>query len=244
MKLKEHLWLPFCGFLAGAANGLLGAGGGMLLVPMLTKSDSLTDKEVFGTLLKAFCSITVIENCYNAFGKIKVELDTVRNPGVKHGCFYFQPYELEVVNETNDDILEENTMNNNNKNDITNYLNTVKVKFVDDNKFSSNKYANFDSTIATGDMVVLNTPYAGLELATVVEIIDSNDVGCTGEVVAKVDTTAYDARVANRAKAAELKAKMKERAKQLQDIALYQMLAKDDPAMLELLSEYQAIPGM
>ena len=185
---------------------------------------------------------TVIENSYSIYGKIKVELDTVRNPRARHGCFYFQPHELEVVNETNDDILEENTMNN--KNNITNYLNTVKVKFVDDNKISSNKYANFDSTIATGDMVVLSTQYAGLELATVVEVIDSNDVGCTGEVVAKVDTAAYDTRVANRAKAAELKAKMKERAKQLQDIALYQMLAKDDPAMLELLSEYQAIPGM
>jgi hypothetical protein len=185
---------------------------------------------------------TVIENGYSVYGKIKVELDTVRNPRAHHGCFYFKPDELEVVNETNDDILEENAMNNNNN--ITNYLNTVKVKFVDDNKISNNKYANFDSTIKTGDMVVLSTPYAGLELATVVEIIDSNDVGCTGEVVSKVDTTAYDARVANRAKAAELKAKMKERAKQLQDIALYQMLAKDDPAMLELLSEYQAIPGM
>lgn len=187
---------------------------------------------------------TVVENLYSAWGKIKVELDTVRNYRVGHGCFYFKPEELEVVNETNDDILEENTMNNkNNKNNITNYLNTVKVNFVDDNKISSNKYANFDSTIAIGDMVVLSTPYTGLELATIVEIIDSNDVGCTGEVVAKVDTTAYDTRVANRAKAAELKAKMKERAKQLQDIALYQMLAKDDPAMLELLSEYQALPS-
>jgi tRNA A37 N6-isopentenylltransferase MiaA len=45
-----------------------------------------------------------------------------------------------------------------------------------------------------------------------------------------------------RAKAVELKAKMEARAKQLQDIALYQMLAKDDPDMAELLKEYQDIP--
>lgn len=185
---------------------------------------------------------TVILNQYGQYGKILVELDTEINPYSAVGHFYFKPSELSLVNETNDDILEENTMNN--KSNITNYLNTVKVKFVDDNKISSNNYANFDSAVETGDMVVVSTPYAGLELATVVEIIDSNDVGLAGEIVAKVDTTAYDARVANRAKAAELKAKMKERAKQLQDIALYQMLAKDDPAMLELLSEYQAIPGM
>jgi hypothetical protein len=184
---------------------------------------------------------TVIENGYYVYGKIKVELDTVRNPRAHHGCFYFQPHELEVVNETNDDILEENTMNNNN---ITNYLNLVKIEYVEDNKLSNHTYANFDGSIVKGDMVIVSTPYAGLALGTVVEVIERNDVNTTNEVVSKVDTTAYDARVANRAKAAELKAKMKERAKQLQDIALYQMLAKDDPAMLELLSEYQAIPGM
>ncbi len=60
MKLKEHLWLPFCGFLAGAANGLLGAGGGMLLVPMLTKSDTLTDKEVFPSSVSIILPICIV----------------------------------------------------------------------------------------------------------------------------------------------------------------------------------------
>lgn len=183
----------------------------------------------------------VILNQYGQYGKILVELDTERNPYSVVGHFYFKPSELSLVNETNDDILEENTMNNNN---ITNYLNLVKIEYVEDNKLSNHTYANFDGSIVKGDMVIVSTPYAGLALGTVVEVIERNDVNTTNEVVSKVDTTAYDARVANRAKAAELKAKMRERAKQLQDIALYQMLAKDDPAMLELLSEYQAIPGM
>lgn len=161
---------------------------------------------------------TVIENGYSVYGKIKVELDTVRNPRARHGCFYFQPHELEVVNEANDDILKENTMNNNN---ITNYLNLVKIEYVEDKKISNHTYANFDGGIVKGDMVIVSTPYAGLALGTVVEVIERNDVDTTNEVVCKVDTTAYDTRVANRAKAAELKAKMRERAKQLQDIALY-----------------------
>lgn len=182
---------------------------------------------------------TVISSQYGQYGKILVSLDNERNPYSAVGRFYFKPNELSLVNDNGTNDLEENIMEN-----IINYLNTVKVKFIDDNRLSNSKYANFDSTITTDDMVVVRIPYAGLELATVVEVIDSNDVDLAGEVVAKVDTAAYDARVANRAKAAELKAKMKERAKQLQDIALYQMLAKDDPAMLELLSEYQAIPGM
>ena len=83
-------------------------------------------------------------------------------------------------------------------------------------------------------------------VATVVEIIDKADVNVDidREVVAKVDMRPYDYRVATRAKAAELKTKMQERAKKLQDIALYQMLAKDDADMLALLQEYQALPEM
>jgi hypothetical protein len=182
---------------------------------------------------------TVISNQYGQYGKILVDLDTERNPYSAVGRFYFRPSELSLVNETNNNILEENTMNN-----ITNYLNLVKIEYVNDKKVSNHTYANFDPNIVKGDMVIVNTPYAGLELGAVVEVIDRNDVATDKEVVAKVDTTAYDARVANRAKAAELKAKMKERAKQLQDIALYQMLAKDDADMMALLAEYQAIPGM
>ena len=182
---------------------------------------------------------TVVENQYGSYGKIVIELDGTRNPYSATSRFYFKPYELEIVNETDTDILEENTMEN-----ITNYLNLVQIKYVDGGRISSHAYANFDPDIGTGDMVIVNTPYAGLELATVTEVSERNDFETTREVVCKVDTSDYDARVANRAKAAELKAKMKESAKQLQDIALYQMLAKDDPAMLELLSQYQSIPGM
>ena len=60
MKLKKYLWLPFCGFLAGTANGLLGAGGGMLLVPMLTKSDALTDKEIFPSSVSIILPICIV----------------------------------------------------------------------------------------------------------------------------------------------------------------------------------------
>lgn len=199
----------------------------------VVKCDSYSRQNFVGTLG------IVIQSRYDLWGKIEIGLDGEFNSKSATGNFYFKPYELEVVNETNTDNLEENIMEN-----ITNYLNIVRVEYVDDKKVSNCNYANFDDTIKKGDMVVVNAPYTGFELATVIEVVDRNDVETDKEVVCKVDTTAYDARVENRAKAAELKAKMKERAKQLQDIALYQMLAKDDPAMLELLSQYQAIPGM
>lgn len=39
--------LILAGILAGAVNGLLGAGGGMILVPLLTASGCLREQEIF-----------------------------------------------------------------------------------------------------------------------------------------------------------------------------------------------------
>lgn len=47
MKLKESVGISIAGAGAGAVNGLFGAGGGMVLVPMLTGFSDLEDREVF-----------------------------------------------------------------------------------------------------------------------------------------------------------------------------------------------------
>lgn len=44
---KKQIQLLLCGIAAGAVNGLLGAGGGMILVPLLTILGALDDQEVF-----------------------------------------------------------------------------------------------------------------------------------------------------------------------------------------------------
>ena len=56
-----------------------------------------------------------------------------------------------------------------------------------------------------------------------------------------MDVSEYDSRVQRRKQAAELKAKMQARAKQLQDLVLYQTLAKEDPEMAQLLQEFAAL---
>lgn len=48
-------WGPWlCGAVAGIVNGLFGAGGGMVLIPMLRRFTTLEEKEVFA------CSVGVI----------------------------------------------------------------------------------------------------------------------------------------------------------------------------------------
>ena len=45
--MKEKIGYIFAGAAAGAVNGLLGAGGGMILVPLLTLLCKLEDDKVF-----------------------------------------------------------------------------------------------------------------------------------------------------------------------------------------------------
>lgn len=47
MRIKKHIGLIIAGLCAGAVNGLFGAGGGMVLVPLLTWLSDLEDREVF-----------------------------------------------------------------------------------------------------------------------------------------------------------------------------------------------------
>jgi hypothetical protein len=174
----------------------------------------------------------VIRNQYDSYGKIVVELDDETNPRSGKGYFYFKPNELEIISENNN--MEGNNMQN-----VTNYINIARIQYLNSNTQSGYYYANFDATLKEGDLVVVKSLNHGLGLAKVTEIVDATDIGTPREIVAKVDTADYDARVATRKTAAELKSKMEQRAKQLQDVALYQLLAEKDSEMAALLAQYR-----
>lgn len=58
--MKEKIGYLFAGIVAGAVNGLLGAGGGMILVPLLTFLGKLDDEKVFPTSVAIIFPICLI----------------------------------------------------------------------------------------------------------------------------------------------------------------------------------------
>lgn len=125
---------------------------------------------------------------------------------------------------------------------ITNYLNVAVVQFLkDDVAFRTFDYANYVPDLAVGDICVVMSKSHGMGIAEVVEIKDRAECDLYREIVTKVDTSDYDLRVLRRIQAADLKTKMQERAKQLQDIVLYQTLAKEDPDMAQMLKDYLSL---
>lgn len=60
-KIKSTL----AGFAAGAVNGLFGAGGGMLLVPLLSASNDFTETEVFSSSIVIILPICLVSLAIN-----------------------------------------------------------------------------------------------------------------------------------------------------------------------------------
>lgn len=169
------------------------------------------------------------------YSYIAVEIDGLHNDSSATGDFYFYKKHLEIIEDKN---TEGNTMAIN-TNHITNYLNTAKIHFLDDtNANRTYDYANYIPDLYVDDLCVVMSAHHGMGVAKVVEIVHENDIPLSREIVCTIDTTAYDYRVETRKKAAELKQKMQERAKKLQDIAIYKMLAEKDTEMAQLLADY------
>ena len=60
MKLKENAGILTAGALAGAVNGLFGAGGGMVLVPLLGLLTDLEETEVFPASVSIILPICLV----------------------------------------------------------------------------------------------------------------------------------------------------------------------------------------
>ena len=60
LKLKKFLGSSIAGACAGAVNGLFGAGGGMVLVPLLSSLTDLEEEEVFPSSVSIILPICLI----------------------------------------------------------------------------------------------------------------------------------------------------------------------------------------
>lgn len=188
---------------------------------------------------RGFCNghSGVVKALYST--SVAVLLDDIQSTASKHGYFYFH----------HDDLTPEKTaetaekMEDTKMQKMTDFVNVAEVQFLDEKvPFRTFEYANYDPTLAVGDLCVVMSAHHGMGLAEVQEIkaAPTEDIFCR-EIVSKVDTANYTARVEKRKKAAELKERMQERAKQLQDLVLYATLAKEDPEMQALLEEFTTL---
>ncbi len=102
-------------------------------------------------------------------------------------------------------------------------------------------FALYDEKVNVDNLVLCDTQY-GYAVARVVNIMPLDEyegVNITKEVICKVDFTDFEKRKEHRKKAQKLKSEMDKKVKELQDIALIELMAEKNPELKTMLEEYK-----
>lgn len=107
-------------------------------------------------------------------------------------------------------------------------------------------YAIYDdgTYYQVGDKVFVS---GNKEIQTIKEIIAPKeasqrfDKNITAEVIGRIDTISYDRRVAKRKEAEELKKSMDKIIKEMDEVNKYEMYAKQNPELAEVLNKYKVL---
>lgn len=94
-----------------------------------------------------------------------------------------------------------------------------------------------DLELVAGDAVVCDT-VRGLAIGEVIDVVNTSKKA-NKWVVQKIDMSQHESRLAREKRIKELQAQMEDRRKNLEQEAIYAMLAKEDAEMSAMLKEYK-----
>lgn len=176
-------------------------------------------------------------------GKYSVKIDGKKNPHYdedriygEHGDFWIPKNCVKEYNGLNKE-REEKEMNK-----LTGYNKVAVIEISGKEYF----HALYDEDINVGDQVLVSGSM-DKKFFEVKEIILSGELkeryskDITSEVISKVDTSAYDKRVKNRIKAAELRKEMDKKIAEMDELNKYTMYAERNPELAKMLAEYNTL---
>ena len=174
----------------------------------------------------------IIEKVSCGNSSVGVRIDNHYNVKSSTGLFWFDANEVEKIEKGDKFMMFE---------DFT----VVGVKFLDGSNTDKEYFYALYEYVEVGDLVVVNTGHHGIALARVSSIGKGNkdDVKHGREVISRVDETNHKLRVERRTEIARLKSEMDKRVKELQDIAIYEMLAEKDPSLADMLGTFKSLLG-
>jgi hypothetical protein len=125
-----------------------------------------------------------------------------------------------------------------------------KIKFIEGTNVNREyHYACYDDSICIDDYVVVKSANHGFGIARVVDMVVGDQVTQTmrdycnegREIVSRFDMCSYEERVAKRKQAKQLKADMNKKMKEMQELAMFEMMAKENPELKEMLDAYKEL---
>ena len=165
------------------------------------------------------------------FSSIGVRLKGYTNKSSGYGLFWFDEDELTRMKTKH---KEEYFMDKN--------YHPVIISFISGSNIDvPYTYAAYED-YAEGDYVVVHTGHHGMAIAKVKAMgIEDDKVEYGREIICKIDMTAYNDRKARAKRRAELRGKMEAKVKELQETAIFEMLAKEDAGLAEMLKEFKKL---
>ena len=178
--------------------------------------------------------------------QVGVCFEHIINDRSQYGCFWFPAKHLAKNNPYFRKNNKHPNFNSNMEVILMPGYKPILISFLDGtNKTRTYTYACYDE-VKKDDLVAVMTGHHGKALARVVDPdpVDPGQVQYGREVIAVINTSAYEARQANARKAAELRAQMDKRVRELQQVNLYEMMAARDPEMKVMLDEFKTLTGI
>lgn len=172
---------------------------------------------------------------------VGVALENKQNNNSQYGLFWFKKKDLRKISKKEKFLIEENNSNQEEQFMDTNYKPVI-INFISgSNTGVPYIYAAYED-YNEGDYVVVHTGHHGMAIAKVKAMGTEDDrVEYGREIICKIDMTAYNDRKARAKRRAELKSKMKAKVKELQETAIFEMLAKEDAGLAEMLKEFKEL---
>lgn len=191
----------------------------------------------------------------------QVRLITKSNPYSNKGFYYFDKEDIEKMP---DDIPSMYPISINMHNEVKKLLNArygkgaimknkqllkgykkVAVRFRNETGYKDVWYAMYDDIANLDDSVLCMTGHHGEVIGTIVAIepFENDDVNVEygREIICKIDYSAYYDRQKKLERIAKLKTTMAKKKAELDELAVYELLAKQSPEMATLLSELKEL---
>ena len=158
-----------------------------------------------------------------------------------YGSINYSPSSLRLNNSSN---------NKGEDNMLMGKYTVCKIRFIEGSNTSKDyDCALFDNTLGVGDHVVVKSANHGFGLAKITEIVSDDCVTqamldyCNAgrEVVSGFDMSAYEERLEKRKIAKQLKTDMNKKMKEMQELAMFEMMAEKNPELKEMLDKYKEL---
>ena len=179
--------------------------------------------------------VGVVEGISNPYWDNSTYVTVKFNSGLKRS---YNSRSLKLYN-------EENNITDKGDNEmITGNYRVAMVKFIQgtntDKKYA---FALFDDYMNVNEYVLCDTAY-GYSVGKIVEIISKDEyegTEITKEIICGVYFDNFEQRKKNREEAKKLKSEMDKKMKEMQELALYEMMAEKSPELKEMLDNYKAL---